>query len=127
MHSNESRSSALRTHQSFFRSGLRPGPRWANSRHFLLLQLFVVKQIFKITASEYLKYTRKYAILTLNNQKFSGEGAPHPTSLGAFGASILRPYRHFFLSTLSPDCRQKNDTIRYIIFTRAQMLTRWPA
>jgi len=33
-----------------------------------LLQLYVVKQIFKISASEYLKYTRKYAILTLNNQ-----------------------------------------------------------
>jgi len=61
-------------------------------------------------ASEYLKYTRKYAILTLNNQKFSGElptpggegdtPSPHSTPLGA---SILRPYRHFFHSTSSPE------------------------
>jgi len=84
----------------------------------LLLQLYVVMQIFKISASEYLKYTRKYAILTLNNQKFSAEGvlrpnsrrggehplpAPHP--LSAFGASILSPYRHCFLSTSNPGCQ----------------------
>ena len=46
----------------------------------LLLQLYVVMQIFKISASEYLKYTRKYAILTLNNQKFSAEGVLKPNS-----------------------------------------------
>jgi len=72
-----------------------------------LLQLYVVKQIFKISASEYLKYTRKYAILTLNNQKISGEGHsllpdPTPADPTALGASIFRLYWHFFLSTSSP-------------------------
>ena len=91
MHGNECRTSALKTHQIGFRPGLRPPTPLGKLTS--LLQLYVVKQIFKISASEYLKYTRKYAIFTLNNQKFSGEGA---------GASILRPYRHFFLSISSP-------------------------
>ena len=32
MHGSESHSSALRTHQNYFRPGLCPGPRWGSSR-----------------------------------------------------------------------------------------------
>jgi len=56
--------------------------------------LQVANQFFNINTSEYLKYTPEYAILTSNNQKFSGEGdTPSllPTLLGASGASILAP------------------------------------
>ena len=68
--------------------------------------LYVAKQNFKISTSEYLRCASKCAISRLNNQTFSGEGhsplprpllrrggghllpAPHP--LGAFGASPPR-------------------------------------
>ena len=72
-----------------FGSGSAPDPAGELTS---LLQLCVVKQIFYISASEYLKYTRKHAILTFNNHKFSGEGhrplqagrghpSPHPAPL----------------------------------------------
>ena len=61
---------------------------------FYGILLYVAKQNFKISTSEYLRYASKCAISRLNNQKFSGEGAQHPLPaphpLGAFGASPPR-------------------------------------
>jgi len=66
------------------------------------LNLYAANQFFKINTSEYFMCTPKYVILTLNNQKFSGEGAqPAPSpdltpsgerpSTPPLGASILAP------------------------------------
>ena len=44
----------------------------------ILTALYVVKQNFKMSTSEYLRCALKYTISTLNNQKFSGEGTVPP-------------------------------------------------
>ena len=74
---------------------------------FYGILLYVAKQNFKISMSEYLRCASKRAISRLNIQKFSGEGAqpppqtpprrggghplPAPYPLGALGASLLAP------------------------------------
>jgi len=72
IHGSESRSSALRTHQNRFWPGLCPGPRWGSSQR------------------------------SPDSLVSWGYPLPIPHLLSALGASILRPYRHFFLSTSSP-------------------------
>jgi len=58
---------------------------------FYGILLYVAKQNFKISTSEYLRCASKCTISRLNNQKFSGEGAvPSPGAPHPLGASPPR-------------------------------------
>ena len=81
---------------------------------YTYILLYVAKQNFKISTSEYLRCALKCAISRLNNQKFSGEGAqPPPQTTSPADTPSPHPPRPPKLKSCLRHCRRSKNMQLY--------------